>query len=203
MSPNGLPPPAPPCLWRPQTSRPGKGGTLIVAEVGDLAAHERRRCDPDGYRPARCPGCDHDRLHVHDYPERKRGRLTLVRYVCAACGATWRMVPGYVARMLWWSWPEVEAETLEPAPPTAAARVPGRTVRRWQGRLASAARELVGMMLAQGDAAQRAVAALVSETATRLALVWAEASRLGTPVTERLARLAATLHALVPGVRLM
>lgn len=211
MSRNGLPPPAPACLWRPYSSNPKrKGGTLIVEDVTDRETHERRRCDPDGYRPRACPACGHDTLHVHDYPERllyaeggrRRTPLVLVRYLCAACRATWRMMPVFVARMLWRSWAVVEAATLEPRRP-AAASVPARTRRRWRGRLAAAALLLVGVLREHGAATVAAVAATVDTAATRLQLVQAYAAALTVAATERLASLAAVVHRLAPGVRLM
>ena len=77
-----------------------KGGTLIAEDVRDLDAHQRRLCDPDGYRPDRCPRCDHDVLHVHCYPKRHpRGEpsmplvVQIAQYICAAaewCRATTR-----------------------------------------------------------------------------------------------------------------
>ena len=203
MSHNGLPPPAPACLWRPYSSNPKcKGGTLIVEDVGDRETHERRRCDPDGYRPATCPACGHGKLHVHDYPERKRLLIILVRYLCPACGATWRMLPLFVTRMLWRSWPVVEAATIGPRLP-AAATVPKRTVRRWLARLATASASLVEVLHKAGDAAQVAVAATVEAAATRLRLVIAYAKIAAVPTGQRLSRLASIIHRLVPGVRLM
>jgi hypothetical protein len=79
-----------------------KRGTLIAEGVRDLDAHQRRICDPDGYRPDRCPRCGHDVLHVHCYPERHpRGEpdtppvVRVAQYMCAAdeCNATWRILP--------------------------------------------------------------------------------------------------------------
>lgn len=202
MSHDGLPPPPPGCLWRPYSSNPNrKGGTIVVEDVGDLETHERRRCDPDGYRPAACPRCGHDKLHLHDYPERKRLALTLVRYLCPECGATWRMLPLFVARMLWRSWPVVEATTLGPHRPTVT--VPGRTARRWRARLATVAESLVDLLLEHGGTVLAAVAEAVSVAATRLQLVMAYAKVTGARVGQRLARLAATIHSLVPGVRVM
>ena len=204
MSHNGLPPPSPACLWRPYSSNPNrKGGTLIVADVGDRETHERRRCDPDGYRPVTCPACAHGKLHVHDYPERKVLLLVLVRYLCPACGATWRMLPLFAAPLLWRSWAVVEAETLGPRPPPAAPRVPERTACRWRARLRTAAVLLLGVLREHGDATVAAVAAAVGEVGTRLQLVVAHAAAVGVQIAQRLARLAALMHALVPGVRLM
>ena len=199
MSHDGLPPPPPACLERPYSSNPNrKGGTLIVEEVGDREAHEQRRCDPDGYRPAACPACGQPKLHVHDYPERKRLVITLVRYLCPGCGATWRMLPLFAARMLWRSWPTVETATIGPASP-AAVRVPERTVRRWRARLRTAASSLCELLGKAGETALD----IVEATATRLRLVVAYAKAATVPAGQQLSRLAATIHRLVPGVRLM
>jgi hypothetical protein len=203
MSHNGLPPPPPACLERRYSSNPNrKGGTLIVEDVGDMKTHEQRRCDPDGYRPAACPACGHHKVHVHDYRERKRLLIILVRYLCPACRATWLMLPLFVARMLWRSWPTVEGAAIGPAAP-AAVTVPKRTVRRWRARLATASSSLVEVLRKAGDAALVAVAGAVEATATRLRLVMTYAEATATPIGQRLARLAATIHRLVPGVRVM
>jgi len=139
---------------------------------------------------------------VHDYPVRKWLVIVLVRYLCPACGATWRMLPLFVARMLWRSWPTVEEKTLGPASPSAVT-VPKRTVRRWRARLATAAGSLLEVLRKAGVAALVAVAAAVEETATRLRLVMAYAEATAPPAGQRLAWLAGTIHRLVPGVRLM
>lgn len=179
-----------------------KGGTLIVEDVGDMKEHEQRRCKPDGYRPRACPACGHDKLHVHDYPERKRLVITLVRYLCPACKATWRMLPLFVARMLWRSWPAVETATIGPASP-AAVRVPERTARRWRARLQTAASSLVELLRKAGETALDAVAAAVDAATTRRHLVIAYAKIAAVPVGQKLSQLAATIHRLLPGVRLM
>jgi hypothetical protein len=203
MSHDGLPPLPPACLERAySSSRSRKGGTLIVEEVGDLETHEQRRRDPDGYRPAACPSCGHDKLHVHDYRVRERLPITLVRYLCPACKATWRMLPLFAARMLWRSWPTVEGATIGPASPSAV-RVPERTVRRWRARLATAAASLVEVLRRAGETAIVAAATAVEATATRLRLVVACAEATAAATGQRLSRLAATIHSLVPGVRLM
>jgi hypothetical protein len=204
MSQNGLPPPPPGCLWRPYSSNPlRKGGTVIVEDVGDRDAHERRRRDPDGYRLVACPGCGFGKLHVHDYPERKVHLITLVRYLCPACRATWRMMPMFLARMLWRSWPEVEAATIGRSPLDGRRTVPGRTACRWRARLATAAASLIGMFRERGSIVPATVAARVGEAATRLQFLAAFAEATRTQVTQRLARLAVAIHVLMPGVRLM
>ena len=204
MSRNGLPPPPPGCLWRPYTSNPKrKGGTVIVEDVADRETHEQRRRDPDGYRLAGCPGCGHQRLHVHDYVERKRCLITLVRYLCPACRATWRMMPLFLARMLWRSWPVVEAKVLACPPPAGTPAVPDRTTRRWRERLRTAVAGLAGVLRERGSATVATMAAQVGEAATRFELVVAFAEATGVLIGQRLARLAATVHGLAPGVRLM
>ena len=203
MSHYRLPPPAPACLGRWYGSKQ-KGGTLIVAEVTDLAAHEQRRCTPDGYRPAWCPGCAHGGLHLHDYRERfVDGTATvLVRYWCPGCGATWRMLPAFMARLLRRSWPLVEAATLGPSRPPSAPRVPLHTIRRWRARLATTAWALLQLLRAGTVAVASAVGAL-TRAASRRDVVLALAQDLGTPAGGRLAAAAALLHELQPGVRLM
>jgi hypothetical protein len=141
---------------------------------------------------------------MHDYRERKVVRITLVRYLCPACRATWRMMPAFVARMLWRSWREVEAATLGPSLPAGEARrVPARTTRRWLARLVSAAASLVGIFRERGSVVLANVAARVCEAVTRLELVAAFASATRAQPLQRLAPLAAMIHDLMPGVRLM
>jgi hypothetical protein len=176
---------------------------VIVEDVADRETHEQRRRDPDGYRLAGCPGCGHQRLHVHDYVERKRCLITLVRYLCPACRATWRMMPLFLARMLWRSWPVVEAKVLASPPPAGTPAVPARTTRRWRERLRTAVAGLAGVLRERGSAAVATMAAKVGETARRFDLVVAFAEATGVLIGQRLARLAATVHGLAPGVRLM
>jgi hypothetical protein len=146
---------------------------------------------------------------VHDYRERVlpgdvagSGVLVVVRYWCPGCGATWRMLPGFVARWLRRSWPVIEAATLGPASPASAPRVPARTIRRWRARLAAAAWTLAQIFQAAG-AAVSAAARSLGRHVTRQAVVVALAQVADTPVGLQLATAAALLHALQPGVRLM
>lgn len=213
MSPTiGLPPPDPEiCLVTSRVSR-FKGGTLIDEDVRDLEAHERRVCDPDRYRPKRCPRCGHDVLHVHCYPERHpRGDsrlppvVRIAQYVCASadCGATWRILPRFLARHLWRAWTTVE-RVLEPAPATTTEPlIPERTKRRWRARLAATARVLVVLLAASGGAAFEAISSCVGLDATRGALVAAHAEVASVAAGERLSALAAITHRLERGMRLM
>lgn len=215
MSPTiGLPPPDPEsCLVQSRVSR-FKGGTLIDEDVQDLEAHERRLCDPDGYRPGRCARCGHDVLHVHCYPERHpRGELgmpavvRIAQYVCAAaeCGATWRILPRFLARHLWRAWKTVERVVMPAGmPPSAAApTIPARTEQRWRARFAAAARILVVLLAASGGVALEALASSVGLDASRADLTSAHADVARVAPTARLAALAELVHRLERGLRLM
>lgn len=186
-----------------------KGGTIIAEDVADLEAHRQRLCDPDGYRPARCLGCLGERLHVHDYRERKlRGHggaavARVVRYLCCRCGAVWRVLPRCLARVLPRTWRTVEAHSLGPAPPPTEPRVPERTVRRWKARLGAAARLATQVLATSGEAVLERVAGVVGLEGTRAELVRVHVGAFGIAGEQRLASVAALLHRLAPGVRLM
>lgn len=216
MSPTiGLPPPDPEgCLVTPRESR-FKGGTLIDERVRDLEAHERLLCDPNGYRPEQCPRCGHRILHVHCYPERHpRGELGLpavvriIQYACAAatCGATWRMLPMFLARHLWRVWSTVE-RVIEPEPDDTlapvSAPIPVRTERRWRARIAAAARVLVVLLAASGGLALEHIAVRVGLDGTRAELVEVHTEATAARAGLRLAAVAALGHRLARGVRLM
>jgi hypothetical protein len=201
MEPCSSPPPPPKYLERPSPSSQ-KGGTLIAADVTDLATHVQRLCDPDGYRPTPCPRCGHGVLHVHDY----RGRvlradpaavvITVVRYRCAgvACGARWLLLPLLLARHLWRRWTVVATALFHRRPPNWPP-VPRRTVRRWRARLRMAGRLLAQLLATSGAPHLAAVAARVGLTPSRGQLV--------TALAQPLEAVAALLHRLAPGVRLM
>ena len=145
MSRDRLPPPQPEaCLTMSRASR-YKGGTIIAEDVWSPEEHIRRMSSPDGYRPEVCGRCGSDRLHVHDYPERKPlgvamlAALRVVRFICAnpSCGATWRVLPAFLARHLWWVWRRVERATTLPAAPACRRPRPKprlRPRRRWPQR---------------------------------------------------------------------
>ena len=207
-----LPPPDPEsCLVASRVSS-FKGGTLIAEDVRDLDAHRRRICDPDGYRPNRCPRCEHDVLHVHCYPERHpRGEpgmplvVQIAQYMCAAaeCGATWRVLPMFLARHLWRAWKTVERVAMPGAVSAPAPPVPVRTQCRWRSRLAAAARVLVVLLAASGGLALEAVATQVGLDASRADLVRVYAEQTGVEGGARLAAVATLAHRLERGIRLM
>lgn len=221
MSPTiELPPPDPEsCLITSRVSS-HKGGTLIDEDVHDLDVHERRVCDPDGYRPASCARCGHRGLHVHCYRERRpRGDermpavVRIVQYICAGsgCGATWRILPMFLARHLWRAWETVE-RVVKPteqvvkcadAPTVPTVPVPERTKRRWRARLVASARVLVVLLASSGGVVLEGLATRVGLDATRGELVAAHAELAGVPGGERLSTLAALVHRLERGIRLM
>lgn len=215
MSPTiGLPPPEPEsCLVHSRVSR-YKGGTLIDDSVRDLDGHERRVCDPDGYRPDACPRCAHTVLHVHSYVERRPRRavglsavIRVVRYLCARedCGALWRVLPLFLARHLWWPWAAIERAipSKEENGSADASPVPAQTRRRWRARLASSARVLLALLAARGDFDAQRVAADVGADASRSELVEAHAGRCCVSSGEWLAVVGTLAHRLERGVRLM
>jgi hypothetical protein len=208
MSDHRSPPPDPAaCLARARPSTQ-KGGTLIAEDVADLDAHRRRLCDPDGYRPPACPTCLHDVLHAHGF----RGRVTRAEpqgptveiriYRCTDCRATWRILPRPIARHLWRTWPTVQT-SMDAEPPPSAPHVPERTVRRWRERLASSARQLVQLLATTGRALLEAVAQAVGLDATRAEVVAAYEVAIVPAPASVFADLAALVHRLEPGVRLM
>src|SRR5207302_2631404 len=146
MSQNQLPPPeSEACLFRLRSSSQ-KGGTLIAEEVTDHATHERRICDPDGYRLPFCPRCGKGPLHVHDYRERvlraelRKPVALIVRLICVSCEAIWQILPLFIARHLWRTWNVVrnalrpDHQASSPSEPQHWPKVPPRTVRRWLER---------------------------------------------------------------------
>ena len=201
------PPAAASCLVSSYASRGSagqKGGTLVDERVVDLAAHETMMKDPGSYRPAECR-CGCTRLHLHDRRERKaRGSgnasVMVVIFLCAKCFATWRVLPAFLARCLWRTWEVVEDALFEGDRPTAGP-VPARTVQRWHARLTQAALAATQALATSGDSALRAVAQRVGLAASRDALVEAYAASFET--SSPLASLAALLHRLSPGLRLM
>ena len=204
---NRNPAPPPPCLERRYASSQ-KGGTLIAESATDLATHQKLLSDPDGYRPAWCAGCGNTVLHAHDFRERtvtgKQGGPPVIirRYECTKCAAIWRIVPRFIARCLWYDWPTVEGCCLD-SPKPALAKVPERTQRRWTARLRMTALRLLQLLSTSGEVALEALASTLSLDSSRERLVVFYAQATGTASGLRLAGVAALVHRLGPGVRLM
>ena len=176
----------------------------------ELAEHEQRLRRPDGYRPAACPRCGGHRIHVHDHlqrilvDEQRVVRIEIVRYICAGtdCGATWRVLPAFVARHLWRRWTTVARTIARDRGEPCSAAVPARTSRRWNSRLDSAARQLVHL-LAQHDndeVAKFAGVAGFDSTRRELVELFTAGRVLG---AHSLEDIASALHALERGIRLM
>lgn len=215
MSQKRLPSPQPDdCLIQSRKSR-FKGGTLIAEEVWTLEEHQKRVSDPDGYRPCACGNCGSAVLHVHDYPERKPLGLAwmavvrVVRFICVNpdCRATWRVLPAWLARHLWWTWSSVEQAVNTHREESKAAAVavtpPERTEQRWLKRLASSARQAVVLMVSRGAELVRAVGEAVGLQATRRSLVDSYGGIVEVPRGQVLGAVAAVLDRLERGVRLM
>ena len=228
------------CLIESRKST-SKGGTLIASDVWTMAEHRRRLSDPvRPYRPAQCAACEGNKLHVHDYRERHPLGLVMtavvlvVRFMCAnpRCRATWRVLPAFMARHMWWTWEAVESGSMgtEPCPaapqdasPTGGAmqsraqeraselgrkkegpRTPSaRTKQRWRARLASSAKQLVALLVRRGGPVLNAVALAVGLEGNRMQLVRSCGAVIGVMAGRRLAVVAALVDELERGVRLM
>ena len=215
MSQNRLPPPEPEaCLDRLRPSSQ-KGGTIVAEDVTDLATHESRLCDPDGYRPKFCPRCGETTLHVHDYRERilrgEPGRpvASVVRHECVGCEAIWQTLPAFIARHLWRTWRVVE-QTLTggvAAPAETEERrwppVPDRTQRRWSARWLRVVQLLVQVLASCGEAAWAALMSGLGSETRCAQLVRAYAEAKVTKPGHALAEVAALVYRLQPKVRLM
>jgi len=215
MSQDRLPPPEPEaCLVRLRPSSQ-KGGTIIAEDVTDLATHDRRLCDPEGYRPPFCPNCRETILHVHDYRERvlraEPGRPVagIVRHVCVSCEAVWQTLPGFIARHLWRTWRVVEHTLRGDVPMPAEVDggrwppVPGRTQRRWRARWQRPARFVAQVLASCGEVAWAALAVGLSQAATCAELVAVYARATAVAMGHLLAAVAALVYRLQPKVRLM
>lgn len=198
------PPAADPCLSRAYSSSPKqKGGTWIAETVVTLAMHLTFLATPQSYRPKACR-CGSERLHVHGLRERHPRQLvvdgaavpvvSILVFLCAACGATWRVLPAFLARCLWRTWDVVEREALDKPRPHSAPPVPARTVQRWRARLAQSARLPVQVLVVAGGRL-RELAERVGLEPTRQELLAAFGGSL--------AALSVLLHRLAPGIRLM
>jgi hypothetical protein len=192
-----------------------KGGTLIAEDVLTLEQHEKM-LRTGGYRPQTgCPKCA-GRLHIHDYRHRvlladPASAILVVRFLCCSCGATWQVLPALVARHLWRSWHTVEraVETPQQAPTMAndsapaTREIPERTRRRWLTRLCASAALLVVTLSTAEMSVLTTVAGAVGLRGTRRNLVDTHTRICIVSVGQRLMQMAALVHRLAPGVRLM
>ncbi len=192
-----------------------KGGTLIAEDVLTLEHHEKMLCT-GAYRPQRgCPKCA-GYLHIHDYRNRllvadPASAITVVRFLCCLCGATWQVLPAFLARHLWRSWHTVEraVETPQQAPTMAndsapsTREIPERTRQRWLTRLCASAALLIVTLSTAETPLLATVAGAVGLWRSRRELVDVHTRICVVPVGQKLMQLAALVHRLAPGVRLM
>lgn len=181
-----------------------KGGTLIAESILDRSAQEQCLYEPDRCRPRGCPRCGAI-VHVHDRRSRhRRGEclpeIEVLRFRCAdrkRCGATWLILPGFLCRCLWrrWEWVETALE--------GEGGVPVRTRDRWKARLRSSGRKLVTVLTTASGGVWSSLSGAFGLEATRSDVVAGYRGRLE-PLSGRcFSELAALLHRLSPGVRLV
>lgn len=212
MSHDRLPlPPAEACLFRLRSSTQ-KGGTLIAEDVTDWATHDRRICDPDGYRPRVCPTCGGSRFHVHDYrvrilrAEPTTPVATIVRHLCVACLAIWQVLPALIARHLWRTWRTVAQPLVPDEAPAESWRwppVPTRTVHRWRARWDRPARALAQILTTSGAVVWATLVGALPAEATCGDLVVAYRRQHGSTMALAVGAVAALVYRLQPRVRLM
>lgn len=172
---------------------------MVVREVVDVAEHERRMADLDAYRQP-CRACLHERPHAHDVRLRRpigEAPVLVRRYRCPHCRSVWTMLPAFLAMHLWWTWRRIEQACTKGE---SHGPVPGRTRRRWRGRLRLSARQLLTVLMTTMHAPLCRLASAVGLDATRAALI--EAAR-GLVPAQVFAWMAGLLQSLMPGVRLM
>jgi hypothetical protein len=186
---------------------------LVAEAVTDLAEHERW-LRLDAYRPVGCPRCG-EVCHAHQLRVRlllgqPQPSTEVATYRCAdreRCGAVWRVLPALLARHLWRAWPTVERAVSEPVAGEVQEHgevpsfvTPTRTLQRWRARLATSAALIVAVLATAMDVPEHAVVAERSGyAATRAEIVEIARREIG----GRHGKLAAIVHRLAPGVRLM
>ncbi len=192
---------ASPYLDRPRP-RKQKGGTLLARHLTTLEQHEAALANPALAEQTCCAACKIGGLHMHDRRERLfrgevggPGRTQVLIFRCSRrdlCGATWRVLPHFLARHLWRRWTLVGVVL-------GGSRhcVPRRTQQRWRRRLAGAAAVMVALLAQTPTHEWTDVAVRAGADATRSDVIAAA----GGP--ERLANLAAIIDHLEAGVRLM
>lgn len=148
------------------------------------------------------------------------------------CRATWQVLPAFLARHLWYTWRAVEQETaaevtetgpdpsacatapdpsacatppdLTPAAGTTTQRVPStRTRQRWLDRLRSSAAQLVRLVMSRAGKTKESVVQVLRCDGSRAELVESYAGVMGIASGRRYATVAALVHDLERGIRLM
>ena len=130
--------------------------------------------------------------------------ITITIYRCAGCGATWRILPRFLARHLWRTWQTVETVAISgsPPPPSQPA-VPERTMRRWGERLRSSARGLVQLLATSGVGLFDAIIQAVGLDSSRAELIAGFGVSRLEALQGGISNLASLIHRLGPGIRLV
>jgi hypothetical protein len=205
------PSPPPACLERSYLSRKIKGGTVIAEDVLDLDTHRDKLADPDTYRaiipPQRhCGGKLHALCYRHRHLRMARGEETsqqtvpvrLFRCSRESCRAVFMVLPAFIARHLWRRWSTVESVC------TGKLQAPKTTAKRWLGRLGSSATLLVQIFLAQASSLlPPALHSTLAKAAMRFAVVAAFQGAFADQAERSYTLVAAWIHRLQPGIRLM
>jgi hypothetical protein len=123
--------------------------------------------------------------------------MRVVRYQCANCKCTFRVLPAFVARHLWRCFHTVEEETMAAHPSPTRPRIPERTAQRWRARLASQ----IGPVHDALAREKHALAHKVAPDQPRRAFVMAHADLHDTP--PNLMHVATLVHQLDPKLRLI
>lgn len=180
-----------------------KGGTVIVGEVLDREEHARRMLDPETYRPAPCVRCGHRMLGHGTRPRKPVGEtpVDIRRYTCPSCGGAVQVLPCFLARHLWRTWPMVEAVCVAAPERRLTTTVAPRTLRRWWARLWRQVTYVLQVLSAVRQAALAELVAEIGLDATRRALLLAYLPLAG--VLGACASLANLLNRLRPGLRVM
>lgn len=205
------PPPAPVCLTRSYLSRGVKGGTIIAEDVRDLETHRQKLLDPDDYRSYidGCSACGRKKVHAHCFrvrtlrPASRREPvlsedIRLYRCPAEGCGAVFTVLPAVIARHLWRRWETVEAVS------SGKANAPRSTARRWLGRLATDAKQLVQTLFSLGrKLLGNDLFSSLSRVHTRSALIDVIAASGSVDPNGTFAGVSGWIHRLQPGFRLM
>jgi transposase-like protein len=202
------------CLNTPYSSKCGqKGGTVLAGEVRSIEEHDKRLCDPDGYRPLRCPRCRYARMHAHGFRWRRlrsdpdRPFIGIRRYRCFACRSVWQVVPGFLARCLHRRWIVVRSVLVRKGVLRASGdeinvSVPGSTVRRWSLRLRADLQRL-RVWLSGLNEPMRSLVTSLDMNSSCADLIEALAGARAVPVEAKLGHAACLIHVASPGVRIM
>ncbi len=200
------------CLNQLYSSKPNqRGGTLIAEDVTSLEEHRGWVPLIDAYRPKRCDHCQSDTLHGHGTRSRPLrmgdgwvSSEEIRRYRCVNCGAIWQVLPGPIARHLHHPWDVVQeavegAEAVSPTGRKVRRRVAARTLSRWARRLTMSALVLVQLYAASVEEP----VLVLDEVTSRGELVDALAAVEMVEPSHKISEVAAWVHRLGPGYRLM